>query len=1181
MRGIQARIDDIFSKANGGKAEHLSETDESVATAEKPAQVLKTIQPALTHSHSTAYLREVLQARQEQTEDRQKAQRTAFTIGMGREGSTVPDVDRRAPSATTMDLTGEQNLTPVDTKITSSFRIFKSGSRTRQGLSTSGVEPYSLDEKSSEINIPKDRSGRPFLSSTGRNYRQPIYIDEDDFISSPKSRKTRSIQPFKNEGPATEEEARRDVRAEQEMHKEAAKMEKNLAIKRQAARDNEVKARNKRPRFSLMSSDALPIAKTVIRRGVRTNRESPLSQPWGHQIQATDHEPNSLGVPQDVPERISGEETTITDLDDVTLTSGNALSNPALCSALDTPEHTNILSPMTLVNDSLPNPLSAHRVSNPKPNEGGGPSENWCKRFLTPEESRLFPEAHQNGSSNPSSLVCSEPSSSTDLLRSVNVQEGGSVGNHSLTFEKPLLFPETCRDGPGNLNPLVFFDTSPSSDPQAQNADIHKPSEDGDLSELHLPTFKESLILPETQHDGSGNHCFSLFSSTDPSIDQQAQNANIHNPVEGEGSSGEEALFFPEVHLGGHTAISESVTENGHYYNVVGSQISAELRAKALETAESALVHSDEIDSLFVDPERSGNAEAGRELCTPLIQPSSVKEPEPSWNDGNAREEHSSATGKQFAASFSNDPQEAVDLRHVQEDKPNVERKTLKLEHMDCKTDVRMSVEDLNDAGPGIQHTQALVDKHTPNHEECRKDASLKPKPGQSKLSGATTRTQKMTTPERKEAKKTSLKKYKERKREALRYLEGQTSMNPLDTLRRSSSEIAHASADGDRLGSANSTPGTINDEGLVTTPRKRRMSTPERKEAKRRARQKYQAKKKLEKMSQNGQSSSSPPETSTQPSSQIPNNSSEDKDSSEEQNHCQSRIPGHNPSDTTTEGSCEDGKNKYQSQRPTSARKGVAKKSPVSFETVQPDIVRNESPDYAEQEEDDIEPEIEGTEEEMLFHYFVKRTEFRLDEPDDEPAEILYGPYHTLSEANTVASDALLDFHSSNSYSTENNGGWKSDANGLKSWHFTSATTEVEVAVTREIKRKARLPNGAGRIPPKVYEAYQRRVEFINTPAGKTYTHVHLGTFTLLDLANRHAARAWVAVKIEAMPDTAYTREVARPVKEKEMRGVCEELEAKGGFFKRCARVGMEGRMGEVEVEVWVGEREVVGPRN
>lgn len=1179
MRGIQARIDDIFNKANGGKAEHRSETDDSVAAAEKPSQVLKTIRPALTRSHSTAHLRELLQARQEQTKDRQYARRTAFTIGMGREGSIVPDTDRRASSATTIDLTGEPNMYPVDTKPTSAFRTFKSGSRPRQGLLTSGVEPHSLDERSSETSVSKDRSGWLLQSSTGIRNGQPTSIGETDSIIPLKSRKTRTVQSFEDAGPVTEEDARRDARAEQEMHKEAAKMEKNLAIKRQAARENDVKLRNKRPRFSLMSSDALPIAKTAIQRGGRTNQESPLSQPWGHQIQATSDEPNSIRAPNDVYECISGEETTKTFLDDLTLTSEKAYPNPALCSALDMPEHASILSPMALVDDSSLQPPGTHRTDVPTSNEGGGPSENWYERFLTSEESRLFQEAHHTGSGNPSSLVFSEPSSSTGLLHSANVQDGGSFGNHLITFEKPLLFPETRGGGPSNHNPLVIFDTSPSSDPQAQNANIHKPSE-----EAHSSEIQDSLFLPEIHYEGSGNQGFSLFSNTDTSEDQQAPNASIHNPVENEGSSGEESLFFPGIHPGGHTAILESVTQNGQHYNVVGPQISTGLCTKKLETTESALIHSDETDSLFVGPERYGNIETGREICNPLIQPTCVKEPEPSCNDGNGREGPSFVTGKQSAAKFSENSQEAVDLRHVQEDKPHVEWKPLKLEHMQCKTDIRKSVEDLHDAGPGTQHAQAPGNKHAPDHEGRGEDASLTPKLVQSQPPNATTRRQKMTTPERKEARKRSKKKFEERNKDALRYLRGETSLNPLDTLRRSSSEITHASAGGDGPGSADSPPGAIKAEGLVTAPRKRRMSTPERKEAKRRAAQKHLAKRKQEKLSQNGQSSSSPPDISRRSSSGIPNGSSEDNSFIDRGTHCHSVMPEQTLSDPKPEVGCDAGANASYGQRPTTARKGVAKtQTTPSYEAVQPAAVLSEGPEHDEQEQDGTDTECEGTEEEMLFLYSVNRTQFRLDEPDDEPMQVLYGPFHTLTEANTVASDVLLQFQSASSYSTEHSGGWKSDANGLKSWHFTSAITEVEVAVTRDIKRNARLPTGAGRVPPTVYEAYQRRVEFGTTPAGNTFTHVHLGTFTLLDLANRHAARAWVAVGVEALPDTAYTREVVRLEKEKEMRGVCEELEAKGGFFKRCTRVRREGREGEgeMEVEVLVVEREVVGPRN
>ncbi|MCJ1246108.1 hypothetical protein MMC30_003313 [Trapelia coarctata] len=1145
MKGIQAKIDNIFSKANDSKAKALSETDESMAAAEKPSQVLKTIQPALTHSQPTPYLNDLLRLRTEQTANGRRAPQGTLATRKYWEGSRVVDMDRRLSSAITIDLTGEKDATSMKTNFGSSSHSFQPISKPRQHMFTSRANQYLYKESLSGTGFSNDHGGQPFLSAKGESYGQPICIDEDPPVSLAKSRKPGSVSSARNDGPTTEDDAKRDARAEREMHREWAMMEKNLAIKRQAGRQNEIEARNKRLRFSLTSTDALPRAKTVLQRG-RTDEADVLTGAlaiMGSGKATEDRRHFGSGI--------------------------SSATEPLQVLSTAAPAFDSDLTAMTVQTAGS----QESREDQKKPGASDLSQEPLDLALLQPWdvegetttieiESLHVPEEILQGTSGAQeTLPVLRDTTQTSLLSAGNLPASPAPCSGMETTEHPSI-PSAA----------TLVDDDSSRRLQTQNTGVHNTKVDGDPAKNWYKRFitsEESLCFPEKQHNRSGNTGSCVFYQIGPQCDLRDHSGNVHNPITDGGPSGnptlasEEPLPFPETHDGLSIPSSLVFSKPGSSGELQAHSDSGHKAIKDGESSENHVLPSEE--SLFF---------LGSRYDTHTAVPESF---EGIGRNNNAATSRIGA-GKQPAADNSRGSKEPEALLVVQEEKYQVPNNPQNHESKDYKTSVCKSVEDFEEAGLGTLYCQAPGNKNPSNHEDCREQAPLLPKTGQPQSPGANSLKRKMTTPERKEARRQSSKKCQDKKRDALRHLKAQPNLNLFDISRRSSSNISYVTADRDRLESAHSPPAAFQDVGFATTAGKRRMTTPERKESKRRAAQKFAAKKKLERLSRNGQNGLDSQDTSRRSSSEVPNGSRNPTSRGEKQAH--RHVPWRPLPIPTPEVVCEGVQAMLQNQRSTTGRKGVAQKTTASIDCMESDIVGREDPEFDELEEEDVESEIEGTEAEMLFHYFVTRTERRADEPDDVDREALYGPYHTLMEANTVASDVLLHFESADSFSTEHSAGWSSDANGLKEWHFVSETTEVQVAVTREIKRKAKLRKGAGRIPPKVYEAYQRRVDrFGNTHSGNQFTHLHLGTFTLLDLANRHAARAWVAVEIGELPDTPYTREVARPSKEREIQHACDKLEETGGFFQKQLRVKRDGV--EIEVDLWVEEREVLGPRN
>jgi len=1172
MKGIRAKIENLFSEANGGKAKPLSKPDECMAAAEKVSQVLKTIQPALTHSHPTGHLSEFLRCQGEQAGNWPKAQHETLTTRKRLEGSRVADMRRTVASTTTIDLTGETDVTSTKSPFGSLSWGFKSVSKSLQDLFAPSAHRHAVEARSSKTSCSKAHSGRSFLSAKGKTYGQPMCIDDDVSVLLTKSRNSTSVPYNENGDPETDEEAERDARAEREMHGECAILDQNLAMKRQAARQNEVEARNKRLRFSRTSTDTLPRAKTAIQRG-RTDEadvlagtlatlESGRTKELECSEAETDFYAEQLSLQETDPDQYQG------DVMEVIMGSGKAaqdrrhfgpgISNPSKLLRESSP-----VAPASEPDTTAPPVQVAESQENPEDQKepaGGDLSQQSLDLALLQPWDIEVPEPPH------ASEVTFQGTSGDQVPLAVFVDSIQASSSSTKNSHATACSAVDTAEQSSTLNPVTLVDANWSGDLQTPNVNFNRPNDvDGGLSgNWHKPllTSEESLIFPKTHHDDSDD---GIPGDSPKPGDLQAHSGKGHSPMEDGGSSenplpsSEESRFFQEIR--------RDCSGNSSQLHFSRTSPSSDLQANIAKVHDPSedgvsfgnhLVSSEEL--LFFPTTR---------LDANSALPESVK--------GAGRDDQAAtspiAIGNQSAPDSSSDSEQAVGSLRAQDEKHHVQKNPQNHESKDCNTTVCESVEEFLKPGLSTPYAQARGNRDTPHHESCREDASSTPRSEQSQMPGANPRRRKMTTPERKEAKRRANKKCEEKKKAAWKFLKGETNLNPVDTFRRSSSDVSFALADRDRLRSTIPPLETLKDEGLESTPRQRRMTTPERKEAKRRAAQKHAAKKKLERMSLSGQNGLSASDSSRRPSSKIPYGSNDRESHGEERAQGHNLVLGRNLSNFNPEVVLANVESVFQNQRPVTARKGLAQKSTASVKTVEPDVVGSEEPEFDEMEEDDIESEIESTEEEMLFHYFVTRTEHRTYEADDEPMEVLYGPYHTLTEANTVASDVLLHFESANSFSTEHRAGWDSDANGLKKWHFDSDTTHVDVVVTREIKRKATLPKGSARIPPKVYEAYQRTT---NAGNQNQLSHLHLGTFTLLDLANRHAAKTWVGVEMGELPDCRYTREVARPSKEREMMRVCEKLEETGGFFGKRMRVRGEG-----EVEVGVVEKVVVGPRN
>ncbi|MCJ1390090.1 hypothetical protein MMC18_002948 [Xylographa bjoerkii] len=305
---------------------------------------------------------------------------------------------------------------------------------------------------------------------------------------------------------------------------------------------------------------------------------------------------------------------------------------------------------------------------------------------------------------------------------------------------------------------------------------------------------------------------------------------------------------------------------------------------------------------------------------------------------------------------------------------------------------------------------------------------------------------------------------------------------------------------------------------------------------------------------------------------------SSSDEDEDEEQAQ-QRRILKHASSASAQENPCKPVAETPDSRRPTYARKGIGRKTTEPKASAIDDIHEDSSTKSESEGRGDITAsDSEATEEDMLWQYFVTRKTRHSDDSDDLFLEEPCGTFLTKQEANKVANAELFGLHKHTPL--QHSVTFSTDALGLLTCCYQTDSIDIELVVSRALHRKARLPKSATRIPKLVYGVYHRIIQRFHAPSvPDSYSYLHVGTFSLLDMANRAAGRAWLAHQLRELPDASYSREVEGPQLQSQMRQWLDELEDEGGFFRQHGMYTKRNHA--MEVEVWVDEQEVQGPRN
>ena len=307
---------------------------------------------------------------------------------------------------------------------------------------------------------------------------------------------------------------------------------------------------------------------------------------------------------------------------------------------------------------------------------------------------------------------------------------------------------------------------------------------------------------------------------------------------------------------------------------------------------------------------------------------------------------------------------------------------------------------------------------------------------------------------------------------------------------------------------------------------------------------------------------------------------SSSDEDEDEEQAK-QRRLLKHSGSTATQECVRSPVAEALDSQRPTYARKGIGRKTTAPQASANDDDCEQGGP--KSEPSDSTASDSDTTSEKLLWLYSVTRhTHHTADSSPDVSLSQPCGTFLTKAEANKLATAELHTLFQD--APLENAVTLRTDASGLQTCHYTTPSTDIQITVTRALARKARLPISAARLPRLVYSAYHRVIRRSRAAAvADMYSYLHLGTFSLLDMANRVAGRAWLAHELRELAAVTYAQQVRGLELTDEMRTWLDKLEAEGGYFRRGEKrvKGMGEREVEQEVDVWVDEQEVQGPRN
>ena len=214
-----------------------------------------------------------------------------------------------------------------------------------------------------------------------------------------------------------------------------------------------------------------------------------------------------------------------------------------------------------------------------------------------------------------------------------------------------------------------------------------------------------------------------------------------------------------------------------------------------------------------------------------------------------------------------------------------------------------------------------------------------------------------------------------------------------------------------------------------------------------------------------------------------------------------------------------------------------------------------------------DDENESEHGVAEAHFQYTVERVEYFYHENKEDVEGKTYGPFFLLEEANLIACKVLTPAQRGLDIRPPWYGGTGKDVGGMDRYDLEVKDGRIEISITKKPCPPRKLPKSitAHFRPEKSYIAYQKFVP--DEGPASTYT---LGVFTVPDLANKEAGRAWLVRTTDDL-SSSQRDQIKRIEVESGMRKTLAELEERDGLFRDWAG----------EDEFWVEEHETRGPRN
>ena len=236
-----------------------------------------------------------------------------------------------------------------------------------------------------------------------------------------------------------------------------------------------------------------------------------------------------------------------------------------------------------------------------------------------------------------------------------------------------------------------------------------------------------------------------------------------------------------------------------------------------------------------------------------------------------------------------------------------------------------------------------------------------------------------------------------------------------------------------------------------------------------------------------------------------------------------------------------------------------------------------------------------------LLYEYHVQRRIRFNGQSELEGGQTSFGPYHTIGEANAVATQKVRQYDSEDTSAIFKSGAWSykygKDDTGTEHHTLESGGGSIQTWVSRRIAS----PNEGIGIPLKAFTTpawLYIALLSSNTPSPQTEDHSTASTSevdhdppnssqdavsgsiikacTLLDLANRAAGEKWIEMQMATLPKDGIG-EILRSEMAMNLRQELEDMEEENVSFNRKFRDARTGR----ETQIWVEMVEVEGPRN